>query len=218
MRVCYIILTCEKFLQTRAKWQKDTFLNDVDAKDVYFISSKMGEPNIYGWNTEDNYEGCPKKYVRFLQNMNIDYDWYVFIDDDTYVNTYRLVELLQTYNSDEILYIGSKRFDQWNVNYMSGGAGFCLSSSLYKLVTEYVRERTDRQLYFNYNGDVTMGSWINKIPNVLHIDNVRFSAEHHKTDEQLTDFISFHYLKNSEQFEYYHKMAKQVDLTIPFPK
>ena len=36
MNICYIILTCEKFLPTRAHWQNSTFLQKVNKKDVFF--------------------------------------------------------------------------------------------------------------------------------------------------------------------------------------
>lgn len=205
MKICYIILTCEKFMNTRALWQNRTFLQKVDKKDVYFISCKKSGENVYGWDTSDDYHSCPTKYIKFFKHMEIDYDWYVFIDDDTYMYTKRLHEFLQSFDSKQLLYIGSKRLDNWQIPFMSGGAGFCLSKELYKRVTQYVVTKSDRELYFCYNGDVTIGSWISNISNVIHIDEARFFANKHNSEDQLTTFISFHYLKSKEEFDFYHK-------------
>ena len=46
--------------------------------------------------------------IDFFKNMNIEnlYDWYIFIDDDTFVFHNRLIKLLENYNSNENYYIG----------------------------------------------------------------------------------------------------------------
>jgi len=220
MKICYIILTCELFLPTRAQWQNSTFLQKVDKKDVYFISCKMSGENVYGWDTPDDYHSCPLKYMLFIRNMNItDYDWYVFIDDDTYMNTPNLNLFLDNYDSSQLFYIGSKRFDQWNVKYMSGGAGFCLSKPLYAKLADYVRSKSEySELYFNYNGDVTLGSWVSNIPDVIHVDDDKFSASKHNNDEQLNGFISFHYLKTKEEFDFYYNVESSQKLIRKSPK
>jgi hypothetical protein len=189
-------------------WQNETFLKDVKEEDVFFISCKPSGKNVYGWNTTDDYHSCPLKYICFFKNMNIDYDWYVFIDDDTYMNTEELNKYLSNFDTNELLYIGSSRYDMWEIHYMSGGAGFCLSNKLYKLVTQFVREKPIPEIIFNYNGDVTLGSWVNRIPDVKHINDDRFRATNHENEEQLKDFISFHYLKTREQFEFYYNIQK----------
>jgi hypothetical protein len=210
MKICYIILTCEKFLPTRAAWQNDTFLKNVDEKDVYFLSGKPDGSNIYGWYTPDTYEGCPMKYMCFFRNMTIEYDWYVFIDDDTFVNTKNLRDYLKMFDVKQKYYIGSERHEH-NLHFMSGGAGICITHSIYKEIIEYVTDRKFDELYFNYNGDVTLGSWINKFKDILFIDDKRFSATKHTTEEQLDDFFTFHYLKSKEEFEFYHKATIRCD-------
>ena len=206
MKICYIVLTCEKYLPTRIEWQNSTFFQKVDKKDIFFISCKSSGENVYGWNTEDDYQSCPIKYIKFFMNMDIDYDWYIFIDDDTYMNTTNLTKYLKNYDPTKKYYIGSSRFDKWRVKYMSGGAGFCLSKSLYNSITEYIRSKNNMQeLYFNFNGDVTLGSWVNHIPDVLYVHENRFYAQKHKSENQLFEFISFHYLNTKEDFEFYYK-------------
>lgn len=214
MKICFIILTCEAYLSTRTHWQNLTCLKNIDPKDVYFISCKKSGENVYGWDTADNYESCPTKYIKFFRNMNIDYDWYIFIDDDTYINTKNLGKFLENYDPTEPYYIGSdrnitKHFDRWKIPFMSGGAGFCLSKYLYSEVTRYVRSNNDENLFFCVNGDVTVGSWILKLQNVIYIDDPRFCATKHESEDQLKDFISFHYLKSKADFEFYYSVESK---------
>jgi len=124
INVCYIILTCEKYLQTRAKWQKETCFKDVSENDCYFLSCKPSPPNTYGWNTEDDYKSCIIKYVKFFQNLTIKYDWYMFIDDDTYVFPNRVEQYLANYDNTQPLYIGSIWKHIKELRFTSGGAGF----------------------------------------------------------------------------------------------
>jgi hypothetical protein len=76
--------------------------------------------------------------------MLIDYDWYCFIDDDTFLNIKNLHNLLQKYNSEESLYIGSSCRGYNPPFYMSGGAGFVLSKSLY---LKLLKQNADNSTY-----------------------------------------------------------------------
>jgi len=208
--ICYIVLTCEKFIETRVKWQNDTFFKNVDKKDVYFISSvSHTDSNIYGWNTADNYESCPMKYICFFKNMLLDYEWYCFIDDDTFIHTNNLNKFLQNYNSSDPLYIG-KLCNNYNPPfYMSGGAGFILSKPVYLHLLNYIRCNTIEELCKSIYGDLSIGLWLKNSENnfnIVKIDNEHFNSNIHTDESNLTEFISFHYLKTFEEFEFYNKL------------
>ena len=99
MKICYIIKTCDKYLENRVVYQANTFIKDIDINDIYYLTSK---PDIskrhFGWNTNDSYEHLTWKITNFFYNMNIDeYDWYIFIDDDTFVFVNRLKNFLKTH-------------------------------------------------------------------------------------------------------------------------
>jgi hypothetical protein len=152
MRICYIIITCEAYLKTRAQYQRNTFLKLVDPKDVFFLSSKMDFQNrVYGWDTTDDYASCPIKYLEFFTNMDLDYDFYLFIDDDTFVFPKRLTNTLLKYDSKESLYIGnSMQQTEMMKIYMSGGAGFLLTKPAYKLVRDFVIKHVRKSFYGPY--------------------------------------------------------------------
>ena len=98
MKICYIISTCNKYLDTRVKHQMDIMLKNVNKEDIYYLTSKPDIKNRhFGWYVMDDEKNITWKYIHFIYNMNIDYDWYIFIDDDTFVFEKRLINLLKIY-------------------------------------------------------------------------------------------------------------------------
>ena len=206
MSVCYIILTCENYLPTRCEWQRNTFLKIVNGKDVYFLSCKNSGESVYGWDTPDNYDSCPLKYIRFFKNMTLNYDWYFFIDDDTFINVDNLHNLLQTYDKEEPYYIGRLCTNYNPPFHMSGGAGFLLSRSLYLSLIEYIRNTPENKLMVSINGDLSLAIWLKNINNKKVINNNNFHPTKHTADTDLTNFISFHYLKSLDDFLFYYNL------------
>ena len=204
MSICYIILSCEKYIPTRAKFLLETSLKNVDPKHIYFLSCKTNEPNIYGWNTDDNYESCPLKYIRFFQNMTLDYDWYYFMDDDTFVFPDRLNKFVSNYNKEESLYIGCRCENYSFPIYMSGGAGFLLTKSLYTELIYFIRNTPENKLITSIYGDYLLGLWLTNI-NKKIIEVHIFNSQTHKDEYELNNCISFHYLKTKEQYDFYDK-------------
>jgi Fringe-like len=209
MSICYIILTCELYIPTRAKYLLETSLKNVNPNDIYFLSCKSSQPNVYGWNTADNYESCPLKYVRFFQNMKLDYDWYYFMDDDTFVFPNRLSTFLQQYNKNDRLYIGNRCTHVEYHLYMSGGAGFLLTKSVYFELIDYIKSKNDHELITERYGDYLMGIWLSNIPNKKIVSIDLFKMIRHENDEELINFISFHYLKTKEHYDFYNSILIQ---------
>ncbi len=200
------MLSCEKYLETRLKYVMENSLWSVNPEDVYVLSANSKSPNIYGWNTPDNYEGCPLKYVRFLQNKLIDYDWYYFMDDDTFMYVDRLHAFLQKYNEKESYYIGNICKHISYPVYMSGGAGFLLSKPLYMALVEYVKSRSDTELLLSIYGDLCMGHWLTNVSQKCIVDISLFNPYMHKTEDELKNCISFHYLKTEENYKFYRNV------------
>ena len=174
MKICYIISTCDKYLDSRVKYQMETFLKDLQSEDIYYLTSK---PNIekrqFGWNCMDDSQNITWKYIHFIYNMNIsDYDWYIFIDDDTFVFQQNLENLLKQYNQNDYYYIG-KELDHIKNKfclYMSGGAGYAISKALYAKIYIYLRNIGINEAYYflinnkeQFCDDLCIVLWINDI-------------------------------------------------------
>jgi len=221
MKICYIISTCDKYLQTRVKYQMDIMLKNVNKEDIYYLTSKPDiENRRFGWNCMDDGKNITWKYIHFIFNMNIpDYDWYIFIDDDTFVFENRLKNLLSNYDSNENYYIG-KELDHIKNQfclYMSGGAGYAISKALYYLITEYVRKIGKNEAYYplinlqnQWCDDLCIGLWIQKIAKtnkVNQLNNNLFHISEHENESQLTDSVTFHKVITKDQYEFYKSIA-----------
>lgn len=223
MRICYIISTCDKYFETRVKYQTEYMLKNIDKKDIYFLTSKPDiEKRQYGWYSMDDTQNITWKYIHFIHNINIpDYDWYIFIDDDTFVFENRLKNFLSKYKSTESYYIGKECDhikDQFCV-YMSGGAGYAISNKLYKLLTNYIKKIGVNEAYYplinlkeQWCDDLCVGLWINKLKQdneITQIHSNLFHTKLHKNDTSLNESITFHKVVNEELFLFYSSISEK---------
>ena len=212
MKICYIISTCNKYLSTRVKYQMETFLKNIPKEDIYYLTSKPNlEERQFGWNCMDDAQNITWKYIHFIYNMNIDYyDWYIFIDDDTFVFPNRLQHLLSTYDSNQCHYIGCELDhikDEFCL-YMSGGAGYAISNPLYALIKSHLMNiGKDKAYYYIINlkeqfcDDLCIGLWINDIKKnntVIQLNNPFF---HIDREGDVNTSITFHKVMEKEHFD-----------------
>ena len=218
MKICYIISTCNKYLETRVKYQMETMLKNVNKDDIYYLTSKSNiEKRQFGWNCMDDIQNITWKYIYFIYNMNIpDYDWYIFIDDDTFVFENRLKNILSNYNSEDYYYIGKELDhikDEFGL-YMSGGAGYAISKSLYSQIVSYIKKIGKDEAYYCIIhllvqcDDVCMGLWIQDIQKnekikINQINNDLFNMSLHNNTDELKTAITFHGLRTKEHYENY---------------
>lgn len=112
MKILTAILSCSD-TQDRANSCLNTWIKDIKPPHNYFFygDEKQSKTMMNTWNCTPDKGECrsrlPEKTYKMLQ-MSLDYDWdFLFkCDDDTYVVFDMLVELLQTYNPLENLYLG----------------------------------------------------------------------------------------------------------------
>jgi len=203
----------------------ESFLKDVPLSDIYYLTSKSNiEKRQFGWNCMDDAQNITWKYIHFIHNMSIpDYDWYIFIDDDTFVFKNRLENLLQNYKSDQCYYIGKELDhikDQFCL-YMSGGAGYAISKALYSKIYNYVREIGINEAYYSlinlaeqFCDDLCIGLWIQhiaKTTTIHQINNNLFHSDTHKNgdENQLQNAITFHKIINEEQYKFYQAISDE---------
>lgn len=219
MKICYIISTCDKYLDTRVKFQMESFLKDVPKSDIYYLTSKPNiEKRYFGWNCMDDPQNITWKYIHFIYNTNIpDYDWYIFIDDDTFVFHNRLEKLLKNYNCNDYYYIG-KELDHIKNEfclYMSGGAGYSISKALYAKIYAYIRNIGINEAYYfliklkeQFCDDLCIGLWIRDIEKrenieINQLNNDGFHIDLHNYESEIYDAITFHKVITLEQYNFY---------------
>jgi hypothetical protein len=215
MKVCYIVLTCNKYFENRVQWQLETMFKHVDKQDIYFLGHTMDvDRRLYSWGAPDDYNGLPYKFVDFFRHLDIEYDWYMFIDDDTYVFHSRLVSLLEQYSPDQLCSIG-KRLDhvkdsQWGA-YLSGGAGTVLSNSLYRQIRGLLRSKeTVQDCAPHWCADICMGIWTRSIPESVTIHYNAFHSDRYNSNtDTLATAITFHKLHTHPDYVFYHTSEEQ---------
>ena len=72
MKICYIISTCDKYLQTRVKYQMETMLKNVNKEDIYYLTSKPDVENRhFGWYSMDD----APKYNMEIYSFYLSYEY-----------------------------------------------------------------------------------------------------------------------------------------------
>ena len=210
MRIAYVILTCEKYFDTRVKWQKETALLNVKPEDIYYLGHKMDqEQRLYSWGASDEYHALPYKTTDFFKNLDLDYDWYMLIDDDTYVFHDRLQRLLANYSPNMLISMGCtlNHVREELFSYHSGGAGTVLSKTLYKEVCKYVR--TCPNPIIHWCSDICVGKWLFDIKKdaqkqdriMFDLHNPNFHPENYESDkDRIDNAITFHHLKTRDEY------------------
>ena len=209
MKTCYIISTCDKYLETRVKFQMESFLKDVPQCDIYYLTSKSNiEKRQFGWNCMDDPQNITWKYIHFIHNMNItNYDWYIFIHDDTFVFKNRLDNLLKNYNYNDCYYIG-KELNYESCFHMSGGAGYIISKALYTQLYSYIHENGINNSYKHSYNDLCFGLWIRDIENKIKVNKINsnlFNIDENRSETEHA--ITIHKVINEEQYIFYSKIA-----------
>ena len=218
MKICYIIKTCDKYLDNRVVNQANTSLQNININDLFYLTSK---PDIsrrhFGWNTDDSYRYLTLKVLSFLHNIDYNehaYDWYVFMDDDTFVFTDRLRDFLLKIDSTANYYIG-RELDHIKKDfclYMSGGAGYIISRSLFILLQSHIKNKGIEFSNKHWCEDLTIGLLIQELVNI-HNNNIillnddRFHVGIHQTEEEIENAITFHNVREEEQFTFYTKYS-----------
>ena len=182
---------------------------------IYYISSKNDKKNdIYGWNTIDDSNSPIIKYIEFFKNMNLNYDYYCFIDDDSFINFNNLELFIKTINKyyNNKLYIGFspafikndniciidnekiyiEKHKLTMVKCLSGGAGFVINKLLYHDIRNYIINENDTKKLYNlgfdkgkYYGDIFIGSIIKNFNDVTTIVSEKFHMYNHNNYNSL---------------------------------
>jgi Fringe-like len=205
MRVAYVILTCEKYLSTRVEWQMSTMFKNVDPNDLYFLGHKMdSEKRLFSWGAEDTYEQLPQKFIDFFRHSNLDYDWFILIDDDTYVFTDRLTEYLTQHRCHDSFAIGQLldhiRDSYWG-QYLSGGAGTIVSRMLYHQLRAYIQTYPQEITACHWCADIALGTWIKRVGGQM-FHNPHFHADiYNPLYDNLEEALTFHHLKEWKDYD-----------------
>ena len=193
----------ERKIHIKNTWGKNQdclFYSDYEDKNYNVI--KVSDRTDYHSNEEKHIN-----LINLLLNDLPNYEWFFFCDDDTYVNVQTLISILPTLDKSTIVgsVINSWSKD-WTLNYCSVGAGFIIHRDLLK--------NFDKIPILNTGySDVTLGFFLRE-KNIKLINSDLFHSQNPKfynlNENNITHFVTFHYVKTLDDFEYLEKLEKYV--------
>lgn len=157
----------------------------------------------------NDYASAELKQINIINDLPkeyLDYDWYLFCDDDTFINTKLLLFTIDSFNPEEVT---GQLIQCWQPDqtlcYLSGGAGFLMSNKILKSIKGRIP---------NYNSgysDVTMGLFYRE-NNIKIKHSELFMSQnpefYNVSDNNISKFISFHYIKDYETMRKMHEICK----------
>ena len=183
MKINLIVLTCDKYLDTRVKSIRDSFGKGL--KMTYLTdSSKYNDGEVIGYDTPQNYSGIQAKYYNLFSNFDFsDSDYFFFIDDDTFVVKNNLFNLELPHPDENFCYARICRLNkdatdiegnytgyplhtifglgsELPLDYPSGGSGFIMSKSACLSIQNYLKNTDPNVLQRSGHSDVTVGFWM----------------------------------------------------------
>ena len=191
MRIAYIITT-----QTHNKLelQFQTFLKYIDKHDIYIL---FEQTRFY-------------EFTQFFEGNA--YDWYFFIDDNTFVFPHRLKTFLEPLLPQTPWYIGNQEQNHvgqagqpGQTGQMSKKAGYLVSQSLFSLVCESFLNCTNHVISHMDNAESDILFLIQKqqqqnICRVSSLSSSLFSSQPHDSELSLSSSITLHGLNENSQF------------------
>lgn len=191
-------------------------------EDIYFFSDRSIDINNYLCLTnDDSYNSCVAKnvlgFIYFYENLLNKYDWFMCIDDDTYLNINNLNQSINIFDSNTNICIGNI-IACWPqdrmLQYPSGGAGYIISRrSLETIIKDLKYYRDINYIINNYPqirfSDVFIGKILNDNKITLINDNL-FSGENWKNLKLNKNNISYHYVKKNDMLEIHNELNGQL--------
>jgi hypothetical protein len=135
------------------------------------------------------------------------YDWYFFVDNDTWVNSNKLESMLDSFDTN-VLH-GSKIYcwpNDKTLGYLSGGAGILIHNLKFKHLRDNFKN------YKTGYSDVSLGYYMKEY-GVECLDNDMFKSQspsHYEiSEENIPNYLTFHYIKDRDtQIRYSNLCSK----------
>lgn len=216
MKIVFSIISCSDNIDTRQAVLKKTWLNNIC---YYFASDCVTKDNVCLTTLRGHKSGEIKqlKAIEYAYNKYIDYDWFFFCDDDTYVNIHNLEKYISIIDvnlrSFGLLFSEETHplnpiwpYVEKGFQYYSGGAGFALRNDLIKNIYN-----NTAHVNTGY-GDVLMGQLLKgenlNNCNLLNQDNP-YNLDHSLDDIKLS--ISYHYMNEKSMIDL-HNAVNMVSI------
>ena len=198
-KILYLLLHTQKHAN-----RYDNCINTwLQGQDYLFYSDHEDlEKNILKVTDRNDYESNEEKFVNVVKTLPeeyFNYEWYFFVDSDTFVNTKKLVSILDTLDTNKFY---GQKLCHWpgdeDMDFLSGGAGKLVSH------VNFMEMREKIEIKGTGLADVCMGIYMKENNKIMeHSPLFKSQPPHHYKLESKDskDYISFHHIKNFEEMK-----------------
>jgi hypothetical protein len=202
-KILYVILhTCtrpDRYEGIVNSWGKDVdflFYSDCDNEEKKIV--KVSDNTTYSSN-----EPKHVNVIKYLVENDYQYKWFFFCDDDTFVNTDKLEQNLDSFNKTQIH--GSVLKGTWgtdpSLEYCSGGAGYLINYDVLNILGQHIKIKDT-----GYS-DVTVGMFCKEL-NIELKNYDTFRSQNPKfynlENDVIKDFFTFHYITSEDMLKLYN--------------
>lgn len=173
---------------------------------IFYSDHSIIEKNIYKVSDRTDYASGQEKQINvfnLINNKFLNYDWYCFCDNDTFVNTNLINQIVSNLDIDSI---HGEKINHWpddrSLYYLSGGAGFLVSRKLIEFLYEKLKYQNTQY------GDVSFGLNLRDL-NINICNNSLFHGMppdfYQIPDDQIRNHCTFHYIKDLNSMDNLNK-------------
>jgi hypothetical protein len=186
----------------------NTWGKDVDL--IFYSDFEDLENNVYKVIDKQGYWDLEEKHIngiKFVGSNFKDYEWYFFGDDDTFVNTKKMNDFLNSCNEDVVygLLINCYPKNE-SLFYHSGGAGVLIHKKNLDIISQNIELKNTKF------ADVTLGMCLHE--NKINVDtDIRFKSEPPKfykfNSDEIKNYITFHHINSFEEMMELYQNSNQ---------
>lgn len=200
-KILCLILTTQSF-QDRIDNIKNTWANDID----HLFYSDHHAHNIIKVTDQTDYKSAEIKTVNMInllfKYLTDKYDWFYFCDDDTFLNTFLLKNIINNLNHNTIL---CHKIDRDDKIWPQGGAGYFI----HKTIIQKARGKL-KVLNTGYS-DMTVGICLSNLGfEFEHTELLKIYPPKNYGIQDVENYLSFHYINTYEMMNELYEKCKSV--------
>ena len=188
--VIHTINQKNRFNNIKLTWGKDKNI-------IFYGDYEDLNNNIYKVSDNTHYSSGQEKQINIFQLLKTkfnEYEWYCFVDNDTFINTSLLEKDLKDFNSNKIHgYIKNNCKLYPGMQHPSGGAGFLIHKNVIKKLWDYTFTLVPDLIW----SDVAIGLIANDLGIKFQKHNNMFNMyQPSRYNVDVKTCYSFHYIKD----------------------
>jgi len=171
--------------------------------DVLFYSDHEELPNIIKVSNNSDYSSGEDKQINIINNFpddKMNYDWFVFVDNDSFVNTKKILSEIEGFDKNVV---HGQVCNCWsndvNLFYCLGGAGIFVSK---EILIKLKGNLTHNPVIW---GDVSLGINLRNL-NIQVINNTLCHSQpasyYNILENEIKNNLTFHYIKEKNVMEH----------------